>query len=102
MNANVPPSPRETVIRIAQASKAFPLPDGRRFEALREVSLEIERGEIFGIIGRSGAGKSTLLRLMNLLERPDSGSVTVAGQELTGLDARGLREARRRIGMIFQ
>ena len=93
---------RETVIRITNAGKSYLLPDGRRFDALRGVSLDILRGEIFGIIGRSGAGKSTLLRLINLLERPDSGTITVAGQELTGLNARSLREARRQIGMIFQ
>jgi D-methionine transport system ATP-binding protein len=97
-----PAAGHEPVIRIDNASKAYPLPDGRRFDALRAVSLEIRRGEIFGVIGRSGAGKSTLLRLINLLERPDSGSVTVAGQELTRLGQRALRDARRQIGMIFQ
>jgi D-methionine transport system ATP-binding protein len=53
--------------------------DASGVHALRDVSLEVERGEIFGIAGRSGAGKSTLLRMMNLLERPDSGSVEVGG-----------------------
>ncbi|WP_020654874.1 methionine ABC transporter ATP-binding protein [Massilia niastensis] len=96
------PAGRAPLVRIDNASKAYLLPGGRRVEALRAVSLEIRRGEIFGVIGRSGAGKSTLLRLINLLERPDSGSVTVAGQELTRLGQRDLRDARRRIGMIFQ
>ena len=90
------------VIRIARASKTFALPEGGRFDALRDVSLDILAGEIFGLVGRSGAGKSTLLRMMNLLEKPDSGSIVVAGQELTALGARELREARRRIGMIYQ
>ncbi|TXF96422.1 methionine ABC transporter ATP-binding protein [Massilia arenae] len=96
MTASVP------VIRVERASKAFPLPEGGRFDAVRDVSLDILPGEIFGLVGRSGAGKSTLLRLMNLLEKPDSGSISVAGQELTALGARELREARRRIGMIYQ
>lgn len=90
------------LIGIERASKSFLLPDGSRFDAVRDVSLDILPGEIFGIAGRSGAGKSTLLRMMNLLERPDSGRVTVAGQELTSLTPRGLREARRQIGMIYQ
>lgn len=70
--------------------------------AVRNVSLTIERGTIYGVIGASGAGKSTLLRLINVLETPDAGTVIVDGQELTGLSARPLREARQRIGMIFQ
>jgi len=70
--------------------------------ALRDVSLSIAAGEVFGIIGRSGAGKSTLVRAINLLNRPTSGRVIVAGQDLTALDASALRLARREIGMIFQ
>jgi D-methionine transport system ATP-binding protein len=66
------------------------------------LSLEVQPGEIFGIIGRSGAGKSTLLRCINLLERPDEGSVTVGGVELTRLTPRELQLQRRRIGMVFQ
>ncbi|SHH62299.1 D-methionine transport system ATP-binding protein [Massilia sp. CF038] len=83
-------------------SKTFALPRGGRFDAVRDVSLDVHEGDIFGLIGTSGAGKSTLLRLINLLERPDSGSVTVAGKELTQLSKRELREARQNIGMIFQ
>ena len=71
-------------------------------EALRDVSLSIEQGEIFGIIGYSGAGKSTLVRVINLLERPDLGQVRVDGQELTALSYKDLRQVRRKIGMIFQ
>nr|WP_213483619.1 ATP-binding cassette domain-containing protein [Thermobacillus xylanilyticus] len=66
------------------------------------VSMEVTKGEIFGIIGQSGAGKSTLLRCVNLLARPDSGSVTVGGVELTRLNTRELQAQRRKIGMIFQ
>ena len=72
------------------------------FEALRSVSLEVEQGEIHGIIGSSGAGKSTLLRMLNGLEHPDAGEVIVNGQHLSGMNERKLREARRSIGMIFQ
>lgn len=71
-------------------------------DALREVSLTVAQGEIFGVIGRSGAGKSTLIRCINLLERPTEGSVHVGGRDLTALPAAELRAARRDIGMIFQ
>ena len=70
--------------------------------ALHGVSLSIQDGEIFGIIGLSGAGKSTLVRCINLLERPTSGTVTVDGQELTTLSRKELLRIRRSIGMIFQ
>lgn len=70
--------------------------------ALNKINLQVTPGEIFGIIGKSGAGKSTLIRCVNLLERPDSGQVIVAGNELTALNAAGLRKARHTIGMIFQ
>ncbi len=74
----------------------------QQHHALCNVDLSIEAGEIFGIIGKSGAGKSTLLRCMNLLERPDSGTVLVNGQDICTLSAEALREARHQIGMIFQ
>ncbi|MEV0595410.1 methionine ABC transporter ATP-binding protein [Nonomuraea cavernae] len=70
--------------------------------ALDGVDLHVREGEIYGVLGRSGAGKSTLLRCVNLLERPDRGTVTVAGQELTALRSGELNQARRRIGMIHQ
>jgi D-methionine transport system ATP-binding protein len=94
-----------SLIRIERASKSFPAgrgQGGEAFAALRDVTLHIRRGDIFGIVGRSGAGKSTLLRMINLLERPDSGNVIVAGRDLTRLSKRELRAARRNIGMIFQ
>lgn len=70
--------------------------------AVKDVSLEINKGEIFGIIGFSGAGKSTLVRCINLLERPTSGSVYFQDTDLTKLSDKALREHRRHIGMIFQ
>lgn len=66
------------------------------------VSLKINKGEVFGIVGYSGAGKSSLLRCINLLERPTSGSIVVNGQDLTKLKGEQLRKARLKIGMIFQ
>lgn len=71
-------------------------------EAVKDVSLHIEKGSIAGIIGFSGAGKSTLARCVNLLERPTEGRVIVGGSELTALSGRQLREKRKKIGMIFQ
>lgn len=77
--------------------------DKKLITAVDDVSLEIEAGDIFGIIGYSGAGKSTLVRTMNLLQRPTNhGKVFVNGVELTALSASDLRHARKKIGMIFQ
>lgn len=70
--------------------------------AVNDVSLTINDGDIYGIIGFSGAGKSTLVRCINLLERPDSGSVRIDGVEMTALKPRELYKARTKIGMIFQ
>ncbi|MFM4718596.1 methionine ABC transporter ATP-binding protein MetN [Aeromonas bivalvium] len=70
--------------------------------ALRDVSLHVPQGKIFGVIGASGAGKSTLIRCVNLLERPTDGQVVVDGQDLTALGEGELTQARRQIGMIFQ
>ncbi|MDD3364240.1 MAG: ATP-binding cassette domain-containing protein, partial [Syntrophomonas sp.] len=70
--------------------------------ALDNVSLSINRGEIFGIIGLSGAGKSTLIRCINMLEKPSQGSIIVDGQDITGLKQNELHLARQKIGMIFQ
>lgn len=81
---------------------------GRDVTALDGVDLHVREGEVYGVIGQSGAGKSSLIRCVNLLERPTSGTVTVAGQDLTALAGRGpragreLRQARTRIGMVFQ
>ena len=89
------------MLRLEHISKTF---DGRegRVEAVRDVSLSVPTGEIFGIIGASGAGKSTLVRCINLLERPEQGQVWVGNTELTTLSEQRLREVRQGIGMIFQ
>ena len=89
------------MIELAGLRKTYRGPGGG-VEALRGIDLTVERGEVFGIIGRSGAGKSTLLRCINLLERPTAGRVVVDGVDLTGLSSSALRDVRRSIGMIFQ
>ena len=92
---------QDAIVRIRNLNKTFTGRAGK-VTALDGIDLDINRGEIFGIIGLSGAGKSTLVRCINLLERPTSGSVTVDGKEMTALSARELRQARKKIGMIFQ
>src|SRR5690606_37843001 len=88
-------------ISFDEVSKTFDA-KGRGFEALRQVSLDVHRGAIFGIVGYSGAGKSTLLRTVNALEKPTSGRVVVDGREISALSGPELYAARQRIGMIFQ
>ncbi|WP_343869536.1 methionine ABC transporter ATP-binding protein [Caenispirillum bisanense] len=88
-------------MRLTDIVKVFPSKAGPS-TVLDGISLTVDRGEIFGIIGRSGAGKSTLVRCINMLERPTSGSVVVDGQEMTALSDAALRKARHRIGMVFQ
>ena len=90
------------MIDISHLSQAFTSPDGKTVHAVKDVSLHINKGEIFGIIGRSGAGKSTLVRTINFLNRPTEGTVTVNGQKLNELNAEQLRTIRSKIGMIFQ
>ena len=89
------------IIEVEHLSKSFKTKTGD-VRALNDISLSIEEGEIFGIIGLSGAGKSTLVRCLNLLERPDSGEVLVEGKSLLTMTEKELRMARRNIGMIFQ
>jgi D-methionine transport system ATP-binding protein len=89
------------IIRLENVSKTFEAKNGK-VEAVRNINLEIEKGDIYGIIGLSGAGKSTLVRCLNLLERPTEGSVWVNDKNLMELSERELRMARRDIGMIFQ
>lgn len=89
------------MIEFSQVAKTFVL-GKRRVEAVKDVSLTIQKGEIFGIIGFSGAGKSTLLRLVNLLESPSNGSIKIQGEDLSSFSAKEVRQLRRRIGMIFQ
>nr|WP_134541298.1 methionine ABC transporter ATP-binding protein [Pseudomonas aeruginosa] len=75
---------------------------GREIPALQPTRLNIQAGQIFGLIGHSGAGKSTLLRLINRLEEPSGSRILVEGEDVTALDAEGLRRFRQRVGMIFQ
>lgn len=89
------------MIKLEKLKKTF-RSGPRDVVALQEVNLEIGRGEIFGIIGHSGAGKSTLIRLLNRLETPDVGSVTIDGTDVLALDKAGLRAFRQQVGMIFQ
>jgi D-methionine transport system ATP-binding protein len=87
------------MISIRDVYKHF---SGNPTAAVAGVSLDIAEGQIVGIIGRSGAGKSTLVRLINALEKPDSGSIIVRGLAVETLLPAGLRELRRKVGMIFQ
>ncbi len=89
------------MIRFEHLSKTFKT-NGGDFEALKDVSLEIEKGDIYGIIGYSGAGKSTLVRMVNALEKPTKGKVFVEGRDLSNLNPKELRDLRKGIGMIFQ
>ena len=91
----------DAIIRLENMSKTFQAHNGE-VEAVKNITLDIQKGDIFGIIGLSGAGKSTLVRCLNLLERPTSGKVYVNGLDLMSLSEAKLREARRDIGMIFQ
>ncbi|WP_304758163.1 methionine ABC transporter ATP-binding protein [Faecalibaculum rodentium] len=89
------------MIRLEHVTKTFQTRDGD-VHAVKDVSLDIAEGQIFGIIGFSGAGKSTLVRCMNLLERPEEGKVIFDGKNLLDLDAAGLQHARQKMSMIFQ
>jgi len=88
-------------ITIQNLSKSFTV-KGERLEVLKGISLEIPKGDVFGIIGLSGAGKSTLARCINRLETPDAGRVVIDGVDMTSLSKSQLRKARQKIGMIFQ
>lgn len=89
------------MIEISDLTKIYKTPQ-HDVLALDQVSLKINKGEIFGIIGLSGAGKSTLIRCINMLEKPTSGSIMVDGQVITSLAKKDLRQTRQKIGMIFQ
>ena len=89
------------MIEIKHLSKTFGV-SGGTVDALKDITLTIPDGEIYGIIGMSGAGKSTLVRCINMLERPTSGDILIDGKSMTELSQRKLREKRRDITMIFQ
>ena len=89
------------MIKVEHTNKTFSGKYGE-VHALQDVSIHVEKGDIYGIIGFSGAGKSTLLRLVNGLETPDSGTVMVHDQDLGSLKKAELRKLRRKIGMVFQ
>ncbi|NLS44289.1 MAG: methionine ABC transporter ATP-binding protein [Firmicutes bacterium] len=89
------------MVRLESISKVFRT-GSSQIVALKNVTLHVAPGGIFGVIGLSGAGKSTLIRCINMLEIPDGGKVYVDGHEITALKNRELREARKKIGMIFQ
>lgn len=89
------------MIELSNVAVRFAAPGGV-LEAVKDVSLRVERGEVFGIVGSSGAGKSTLVRTINLLERPTQGTVRIDGVDITGVSGERLRQVRRGIGMVFQ
>lgn len=89
------------MIKLENISKSFAI-NGKTVEAVKDVSLAIRQGEIFGIIGFSGAGKSTLVRCINLLEKPEKGRVIIDGEDITHYEGKELRHVRQKIGMIFQ
>lgn len=91
----------EIVIQLDNIGLSYP-GHPQPVQALKGVNLQVCAGEVFGVIGRSGAGKSSLVRVINLLNRPTQGRVSVAGAELTTLSAPELRAARQQIGMVFQ
>lgn len=90
-----------SVIELKDVSVTFH-EGGRTVEAVKHVTLNVDKGEIFGIVGFSGAGKSTLVRTINLLERPTGGQVVIDGNDVTGLRGADLRGLRKKIGFIFQ
>ncbi|MGW9158690.1 MULTISPECIES: methionine ABC transporter ATP-binding protein [unclassified Microbacterium] len=92
------------IVTLTNVSKTYPsrTRDGSEVVAVDDVTLEIEKGDVFGIIGYSGAGKSTLVRLINALEPATSGTITVDGVDITALKESELRRVRGGIGMIFQ
>lgn len=89
------------MIELRQISKTYDT-HAQDFDALKNINLTVERGEIFGILGKSGAGKSTLLRCVNFLERPSDGKVFINNIDLSSLSEKQLREQRRKISIIFQ
>ncbi len=100
--AGAPEAADDSMISLRDVVKVYTLRDGTEVRALDGLTLTVPAGSIHGIVGTSGAGKSTLIRCLTALEPVTAGEVRVAGQDMTALSARELREARRRIGMVFQ
>ena len=90
------------MIDLQGVRKVYPVKGNAQVVALDDVTLHVERGSIHGIVGQSGAGKSTLIRCLTALERPTEGHIVIDGVDMTTLRGSQLREARRRIGMVFQ
>ncbi len=90
------------MIDLAGVRKVYSVKGGNEVVALDNVTLHVERGSIHGIVGQSGAGKSTLIRCLTALEHPSDGNIVVDGLDLAQLRGKALREARRKIGMVFQ
>lgn len=93
--------PVQPILSLQDVTKVYGR-GAKQVQALQGVSLDVYKGEIFGIIGLSGAGKSTLIRCINLLERPQEGRVLIEGVDVTHFKGRALRSVRRSIGMVFQ
>lgn len=91
----------DTIIQIQNVTKTF-VGKESRVDALKDICLDIHKGDIYGIIGMSGAGKSTLVRCLNFLERPTKGTVLVEGKDLSAMTEKELRKTRTNIAMIFQ
>ena len=89
------------LLKLVNVTKTF-YSDGKEFDAVKNVSLEIKKGEIFGIIGLSGAGKSTLIRCMNRLETPTSGDILIDGESILKMRGKQLIQLRKKVTMIFQ
>ncbi len=90
------------MIEISELTKEFNSGKNKKLTVLKNISMEIEDGDIFGVIGMSGAGKSTLIRCINLLERPTSGRILIDGTDITNKRGKELLSLRKNIGMIFQ
>ena len=108
-NAEIPPFNRKIRGRFLLEKYMIELKNidvifdkGKRVHAVNNVSLQVDKGDIYGIVGFSGAGKSTLIRTINLLQTPTSGSVFISGEDLTRYSEEELRKRRQKIGMIFQ
>ena len=91
----------QPTIQIKNVTKTFQTRENR-VEALKNINLEINKGDIYGIIGMSGAGKSTLVRCLNFLEKPTGGTVLIEGQDLSACTDKELRKVRNSVAMIFQ